>query len=274
LDSGWQGDAAQAAVLRAEKNLQRQLQLQVRLRAMQSAQHGGGEQLSALRTQLLSAAGQATSLGGLVSDDGSVRATGGGRFMTPALAAAYTALLKALLTAFDAVDQATASALTKAGAPQAPPHPSAPTIPEEVADPHQVKRWWESLRPKERQRLADEQPERVGNLNGIPVAVRDVANCQVMNQDLDRVRHAAAGVPAETVLADPKKYGLTQADVTRYRNAENVQKGIDFNAQKDARATGGTRSSCTRTNRRSSALKAGRRSPSAVPTRRTTPRFW
>jgi hypothetical protein len=88
LDSGWQGDAAQAAVLRAEKNLQRQLQLQVRLRAMQSALHGGGEQLSALRTQLLSAAGQATSLGGLVSDDGSVRAAGGGRFMTPAFVTA------------------------------------------------------------------------------------------------------------------------------------------------------------------------------------------
>jgi hypothetical protein len=65
---------------------------------MQSALSAGGEQLSALRTQLLSAAGQATSLGGLVSDDGSVRAAGGGRFMTPALAAAYTALLKALLT--------------------------------------------------------------------------------------------------------------------------------------------------------------------------------
>jgi uncharacterized protein YukE len=101
LVSGWQGDAAQAAVLRAEKNLQRQLQLQVRLRAMQSALHGGGEQLSALRTQILSAAGQATSMGGLVSDDGAVRATGGGRFMTPALAAAYTALLKALLTQFE-----------------------------------------------------------------------------------------------------------------------------------------------------------------------------
>jgi pimeloyl-ACP methyl ester carboxylesterase len=55
-----------------------------------------------------------------------------------------------------------------------------------------------------------------------------------MNQDLDRVRHAAlgAGVPAETVLAAPEKYGLTQADVTRYRNAEKVQKGIDVNARK------------------------------------------
>ncbi|MDT5331799.1 MAG: hypothetical protein QOF31_3096, partial [Mycobacterium sp.] len=97
-----------------------------------------------------------------------------------------------------------------------------------------MKRWWESLNPDERERLADEQPDLIGNLNGIPVAIRDYTNRKVMHQDLDRVRQAAsgAGVPAETVLAAPEKYGLTQADISRYRNAENVQKGIDVNARK------------------------------------------
>ena len=233
LMAEWQGDAARAALLRAEKNLQRQHQLHVRLQAMRSALSTGGGQLSSLRIHILHTAGQATSVGGMVSDDGTVSATGSGRFMTPVLASAYTALLKKLLATFDVVDQATASALINSGAPQAPPHPSAPTIPDKGTDPAQVKRWWDSLRPDERERLADGQPERIGNLNGIPVAIRDYANRRVMNQDLDRVRHAAsgAGVPAETVLAAPAKYGLTQAEVTQYRNAEKVQKGIDVNAR-------------------------------------------
>jgi hypothetical protein len=220
----------------AEKNLQRQQQLHIRLVAMQSALRAGGEQLSSLGTHILNTAGQATALGGLVSDDGSVRPTGAGLLMTPAMAAAYSALLEKLLDTFDAVDLATASALTSTGAPQAPPHPSAPTIPDKGTDPTEVKRWWESLSPDERQRLADEEPERIGNLNGIPVAIRDHANREAMQQDLDRVRQAAAhaGVPDEAVLADPGKYGLTQADVTRYRNAEQVESGIEFNEQRDA----------------------------------------
>jgi pimeloyl-ACP methyl ester carboxylesterase len=236
LTTGWQGDAARAALARAEKNLQRQHQLHVRLQAMQSALNSGGGQLSALRTHILSTAGQATSLGGLVSDDGSVRATGAGLVMTPALAAAYTALLKKLLDTFDAVDRATASALANAGLPQGPPHPSAPIIPGKGTDPNEVQRWWDSLTDAERQRLADEQPERIGNLNGIPVTVRDYANRKVLHQDLDRVRRAAAdaGVPAAAVLADPGKYGLTQTDVTRYRNAEHIQRGIEANAETDA----------------------------------------
>jgi len=53
----------------------------------------------------------------LVSDEGTVLATGVGRFMTPALADAYTALLRALLKAFAEVDQATAAALDNAGLP-------------------------------------------------------------------------------------------------------------------------------------------------------------
>ncbi|MDT5331800.1 MAG: hypothetical protein QOF31_3097 [Mycobacterium sp.] len=130
LMSGWQGDAARAALLRAEKNLQRQHRLLVRLQTMRSALRTGGGQLSALRTHILGTAGQATSLGGLVSDDGTVSATGTGRLVTPVLAAAYTALVKKLLATFDAVDEATASALTNAGAPQTPPHPPTPTVPD------------------------------------------------------------------------------------------------------------------------------------------------
>jgi hypothetical protein len=117
LSGSWEGTAAQAARERALKNLEQQRQLMVRLGAMQSALNAGGGQLSALRTQILNTAAQATSLGGLVSDDGTVQATGTGQLMTPTVAGAYTATLEALLGAFDAVDQATAAALYSASAP-------------------------------------------------------------------------------------------------------------------------------------------------------------
>ena len=165
LTSGWQGDAALAALVRAEKNLQRQFQLQMRLQAMQVALSIGGRQLSVLRTHILSTAGQATALGGFVSDDGAVHATGSCRLMTRMMAAAYTALLKKLLATFDAVDQSIASGLTNAGMPQAPPRPSTPTIPDEGTDPEQVHRWWDSLRPEgtrvhRRAPRTDRQPQR------------------------------------------------------------------------------------------------------------------
>jgi hypothetical protein len=204
LTSGWQGDAALAALVRAEENLQRQQRLQVRLQAMQEALSTGGGQLSALRTHILGTAGQATALGGVVSDDGTVRATGSGGLMTPVMAAAYTALLKKLLTTFDAVDRAIAVALFDAGEPHAP-HPSTPAIPDSGTDPHQVHRWWESLPPEERERLADEQPERIDNLNGIPVAIRDPANRRVMDQDLGRVRHAASSAASPTTRCLPTR---------------------------------------------------------------------
>ena len=123
-----------------------------------------------------------------------------------------------LLDTFDAVDRATASALTTEGVPQAPPHPSTPRVPDKRTDPRLVKEWWDSLSPEERQWLADDEPGRIGNLNGIPVAIRDYANRKATRQDLERVRRAAgsADVSAEVVLTDPGRYGLIQSDVTRY----------------------------------------------------------
>jgi hypothetical protein len=120
---GWQGTAATAAKAKAEQDLARQRQMVGRLQAMSVALRSGGTNLAALRGQILSVSTQAAALGGMVSDDGTVRPMGDNLLMTPALAAAYTATLKALLTQFDAVDQSTAHALDTAfgPAPETPP---------------------------------------------------------------------------------------------------------------------------------------------------------
>ena len=125
LGGGWEGTAATAAQAKAESDLARQRQLVGRLAAMSTTLRSGGTNLAALRTQILAVSTQAASLGGMVSDDGTVRPMGANMLMTPALAGAYTTTLKTLLRQFDAVDQSTAQALNTAFGP-APEQPPAP----------------------------------------------------------------------------------------------------------------------------------------------------
>ncbi|MFD8249625.1 alpha/beta hydrolase [Nocardia sp. NPDC059691] len=96
-------------------------------------------------------------------------------------------------------------------------------------DAVKVNKWWNSLSPEEQTRLLAEDPERIGNLNGIPVEVRDAANRQVMNADIRRVEDIAKdkGVSVDAIKEDPEKYGLTAEDMTRYHNAINVRAGLE-----------------------------------------------
>ncbi|WP_228001763.1 alpha/beta hydrolase [Nocardia australiensis] len=95
-------------------------------------------------------------------------------------------------------------------------------------DAKRVNKWWDSLSSAEQEELLDKEPERIGNLNGIPVAVRSEANKRVMNADIQRVERIAdaKGVSAEVIERDPEKYGLTADDITRYHNAKNVRAGL------------------------------------------------
>jgi len=99
-------------------------------------------------------------------------------------------------------------------------------------DPNDVKRWWDSLTPAQRDQMLRDHPDKLGNLNGIPVADRSTANKAVMQQDLSRVNQAAAvhHVSVDEVKAHPEDYGLTPRDVTRYTNAEKVQEGLDHDS--------------------------------------------
>ena len=67
--------------------------------------------------------------------------------------------------------------------------------------------------------------------DGVPVAERSAANIATMTADLDRVRRAAAihRVTASEVAADPGRFGLSAGEVTRYRNAVQVQEGLAYN---------------------------------------------
>ena len=111
----WAGRASTAAVGRGSGLMQSQIAFRNRLDVVRRALSAGGRQLSALRAHILSLSSQASVLGGIVDDDGTVRPSGTGQMMTPTLAKAYTVVLQRLLAAFDSVDAATASAVRGAG---------------------------------------------------------------------------------------------------------------------------------------------------------------
>lgn len=111
LRENWQGGAATAAAVNAERQLTKQRMLVATLHGYAEALQFGGTNLSALRTQILAMSAQASSLGGIVADDGTVTSNDTNPLMTPAVTGAYTTVLKAMLTQFDAVDRSTAQAL-------------------------------------------------------------------------------------------------------------------------------------------------------------------
>lgn len=188
LAGGWKGTAADAAIARGNKNLDDQTRLRTRLQNTQTALRVGGANLTPLRTEILNVAKQAVSVGATVADDGTV--TGAGKLMTPKLAAAYTATLKALLQQFDSVDAATANALNTGSSNDGPQAsnilgdpPASPVKrdldtlkPPDGATDTEVNQWWDSLSEDEQNRIIVERPDWVGNLDGVPGTARDSAN--------------------------------------------------------------------------------------------------
>lgn len=61
--------------------------------------------------------------------------------------------------------------------------------------PADVARWWAGLTEAERAWLVALRPEELGRLDGVPAAVRDRANRELLDRELDRLRDAAAAHP-------------------------------------------------------------------------------
>ncbi|WP_155374122.1 alpha/beta hydrolase [Catellatospora vulcania] len=63
--------------------------------------------------------------------------------------------------------------------------------------PADVARWWAGLTDAERVWLVAARPEELGRLDGVPAAVRDRANRELLDRELDRLRDAATARPPE-----------------------------------------------------------------------------
>lgn len=121
-------------------------------------------------------------------------------------------------------------------------------IPPSDANPDLVKRWWDSLSTDQKRHLTDQDPPELGNLNGIPADVRDVANRAVMNDDLQRVEDAARqrGLNPKALrdnalnnqdadlFTNPGRYGLCGTDIARYQNAVKANDFLDRDKNAEA----------------------------------------
>ena len=150
------------------------------------------------------------------------------------------ALSQKLRTAVGGLDGAPAQ-FGSGDFPEAPPYDTGAEIPVGKS-PEEVNKWWKSLGADERNRLLGTWPDKLGNLNGIPVADRSAANKTILQQDLARPAEVAKsrGVTKEEVLAHPEKYGMAGPMMDRYNNALKVEDALNKDASDAKDANGRT----------------------------------
>lgn len=237
LRTNWQGTASDAAIAQATATLQRMQRMRATMTQLQSVLESGGEQLSRSRTAIVSTVGQLQQQGWQVAPDGTVSIRPGSVLDRAArmsmsnamklmqLAAVNSLTMKTLLAEFDSTDRQVGENVRRAvlgldvgrvSGGQFPEKPAGETIPEGKS-PEEVKQWWDSLSKADRDRLLREQPDKLGNLDGIPVADRSTANITVMERDIARVENATGPV--------------SEQDMVRYHNALKVREGLTVQAE-------------------------------------------
>ncbi len=264
LRSGWQGTASDAAIAKAEPTLQRMQQIHDALGRTQALLQQGGATLTQTRTTVLQTVSQLSGQGWQVASDGTVSVKPGSPLdryakFSPAnamkiqqLAATNSVNVKTLLASFDTTDRVLSQNLrTAAGGldgapaklgisdlPQAPAYDTGAEIPV-GKDPKEVNKWWKSL-PKDKQdQLLRDWPDKLGNLDGIPVRDRSTANKTIMQRDIDRLSEVAAarGVSVDEVKAHPEQYGMASGMMDRYNNAIQVRDGLQHDADRTGAET-------------------------------------
>lgn len=237
LRAAWQGAGSEAAIAKAEQNLTIQLQLRSRLETVQKALSTRGAQLGATRDGLMGLVDVLRGTGWTVTDDGRAIAPFFPQLLKQ-FEPGFTAVIQRLLQLFGEIDASTAGAIKTAiggSAPATPPGTPLPQMPPPGASPEEVNQWWKSLSEADKQRLKDTAPRGLGNVDGLPVEVRDELNRTVMNRDIARVENAANanGVGADQVVNNPERYGLNRADVMAYQNGLKARQGLKHQSEGD-----------------------------------------
>jgi hypothetical protein len=97
----------------------------------------------------------------------------------------------------------------RVGATGGPP-PAIPPPPPAGASPQEWSRYWGSLTEDQRVRLATEQPDLVGNQDGVYAAHRDLANRSILGREIAEAQRevddlTARGASAEEIAAEQKQ---------------------------------------------------------------------
>lgn len=169
----WSGSAAEAAVARLGAFRRRLAVFRLFCWRADQALSEFAEALARARTLLERARSRATRSGLVIDDDGTVR---GPAAEAEAVAAELTA---ALSVAGQADDTAADRLGGLTGDATPPPGTDRPDC---TATPAEVRRWWATLTPAERNWVLAGQPGSVASIDGIPAADRDLANRLLLEQ--------------------------------------------------------------------------------------------
>jgi WXG100 family type VII secretion target len=261
LRNTWRGTASDAAIAKAQTTLQRMQQMHDAMTQAQTVLQQGGATLTQTRATVLQTVSTLRGQGWQVAPDGTVSVQPGSPLdqyakISPVnamkvqqLAATNSVIVTAQLAAFDTTDRALSQNLRTAvagldgaplnvgpggiPAPEAPPYDTGAEIPVGKS-PEEVKKWWDTLSREHKDQLLRDWPDKLGNLDGIPVVERHTANHTVMERDIARPAEVAnsRGVTVEEVLAHPEQYGMAGPMMDRYHNALKVQEALEDDAKK------------------------------------------
>lgn len=169
------------------------------LRRVSAVLRQSAAQFSDARTALTQVTQQAAQLGLVVGRDGSVSVDPAQPPASPQTMMDVANSIGTAVESANTADQRAAQALealTPVGGGVGHTQPAAgavggpqsvlsdnypPDAPPPGSQPQAVKMWWDSLTPDQKRQMADQYPKYVGSTNGIPSAVRDYANRQVLD---------------------------------------------------------------------------------------------
>lgn len=211
--SAWTGDARSAADIPAQWVLDLSTTQADSLRAVGRCARDIETRLRALHAELAGLRAQAQERGATIGDDGTVAADDGA---SPGVADDIRRRLSGLLLRADELDRDAAVLLggvlepTPGGSPgsdglhefggarrSGPDTAGTPTVPALGTAPADVARWWNELSENDRTALLSTSPDRLGNLDGIPGSVRDLANRAVLDGERARLEEVARQLRAE-----------------------------------------------------------------------------
>ena len=119
-------------------------------------------------------------------------------------------------------------------------------MPEDTSDTRAVAEWWDSLSREEQERLADEEPDRIGNLDGVDAWARDRANRHRLDKDYADLNSrkesnekkvadyekweasAAIGVPAP---CSEDEYNRAKSELNRQAELDKLKTALEEGAK-------------------------------------------
>lgn len=119
-------------------------------------------------------------------------------------------------------------------------------MPQDASDTRAVAEWWDSLSREEQERLADEEPDRIGNLDGVDAWARDRANRHRLDRDYEDLNSrkesnekkvadyekwkasAAIGVPAP---CSADEYNRAKSELDRQAELDKLKTALKQGAQ-------------------------------------------